>query len=34
MAESTPQQRMKLTQKIDGVRSDFKALKCLKATAN
>lgn len=33
MAESTPQQRMKLTQKIDGVRSDFKALKCLKATA-
>ncbi|MGU9826120.1 DUF6279 family lipoprotein [Pseudomonas sp. LF242] len=34
MAESTPQQRMKLTQKIDGVRSDFKALRCLKATAN
>ncbi|MGU9810350.1 DUF6279 family lipoprotein [Pseudomonas sp. LF135] len=34
MAESTPQQRMKLTQKIDGVRSDFKALKCVKATAN
>ena len=34
MAESTPQQRMKLTEKIDGVRSDFKALKCLKATAN
>ncbi|WP_455910787.1 DUF6279 family lipoprotein [Pseudomonas putida] len=34
MAKSTPQQRMKLTQKIDGVRSDFKALKCLKATAN
>ena len=33
MAESTPQQRMKLTQKIDGVRSDFKALKCLKAGA-
>ena len=30
MAESTPQQRLKLTQKIDGVRSDFKALKCLK----
>ncbi|PRA31231.1 DUF6279 family lipoprotein [Pseudomonas poae] len=30
MAESTPKQRMKLTQKIDGVRSDFKALKCLK----
>ena len=34
MAESTPQQRMKLTQKIDGVGSDFKALKCVKATAN
>ncbi|MBD8193509.1 hypothetical protein IFR35_19370 [Pseudomonas fluorescens] len=34
MAESTPQQRLKLTQKIDGVRSDFKALKCLKAAAN
>ncbi len=31
MAESTPQQRLKLTQKIDGVRNDFKALKCLKA---
>ena len=31
MAESTPQQRLKLTQKIDGVRSDFKALKCLKS---
>ncbi|MBF6028802.1 hypothetical protein ICY20_13740 [Pseudomonas sp. P115] len=30
MAESTPQQRLKLTRKIDGVRSDFKALKCLK----
>lgn len=30
MAESTAQQRVKLTQKIDGVRSDFKALKCLK----
>ncbi|TFF13218.1 hypothetical protein EXW72_02285 [Pseudomonas sp. BCA14] len=34
MAQSTVQQRLKLTQKIDGVRSDFKALKCLKATAN
>ncbi|WP_439864398.1 DUF6279 family lipoprotein [Pseudomonas antarctica] len=34
MAESTAQQRMKLTQKIDGVRSDFKALKCLKAASN
>ncbi|PIB62874.1 DUF6279 family lipoprotein [Pseudomonas sp. 2822-17] len=31
MAESTPQQRLKLTQKIDGVRSDFNALKCLKS---
>lgn len=31
MAQSTAQQRLKLTQKIDGVRSDFKALKCLKA---
>ncbi|MCF5777377.1 hypothetical protein GIV40_09800 [Pseudomonas poae] len=31
MAQSTEQQRIKLTQKIDGVRSDFKALKCLKA---
>ncbi|MGK9417920.1 DUF6279 family lipoprotein [Pseudomonas cedrina] len=31
MAESTAQQRLKLTQKIDGVRADFKALKCLKA---
>ena len=30
MAQSTPQQRLKLTQKIDSVRSDFKALKCLK----
>eukprot|EP01132_Coremiostelium_polycephalum_P022776 gene22776-27061_t len=30
MAESTVQQRQKLTQKIDKVRSDFKALKCLK----
>ncbi len=34
MAESTPQQRLKLTQKIDGVRSDFKALKCLKNASN
>ncbi|MBC3303982.1 hypothetical protein H0Z09_22880 [Pseudomonas sp. SWRI18] len=34
MAESTAQQRLKLTQKIDGVRSDFKALKCLKAATN
>jgi hypothetical protein len=33
MAESTVQQRIKLTQKIDGVRSDFKALKCLKGAA-
>lgn len=32
MAQSTAQQRLKLTQKIDGVRNDFKALKCLKAT--
>ncbi|UVH50327.1 DUF6279 family lipoprotein [Pseudomonas sp. CBS] len=31
MAESTIPQRQKLTQKIDKVRSDFKALKCLKA---
>lgn len=31
MAQSTVQQRQKLTQKIDKVRSDFKALKCLKA---
>lgn len=31
IAESTVQQRQKLTQKIDKVRSDFKALKCLKA---
>ncbi|OPA86824.1 hypothetical protein BFW86_20485 [Pseudomonas fluorescens] len=31
MAQSTVQQRLKLTQKIDGVRSDFKALKCLKS---
>ncbi|WP_460134829.1 DUF6279 family lipoprotein [Pseudomonas sp. S1_E04] len=34
MAESTAQQRQKLTKKIDGVRSDFKALKCLKAATN
>lgn len=34
MAESTVQQRLKLTQKIDGVRSDFKALKCLKNASN
>jgi hypothetical protein len=34
MAESTVQQRLKLTQKIDGVRSDFKALKCLKGAAS
>ena len=34
IAESTVQQRLKLTQKIEGVRSDFKALKCLKANAN
>ncbi|MDQ0653099.1 DUF6279 family lipoprotein [Pseudomonas cedrina] len=34
MAESTAQQRLKLTQKIDGVRADFKALKCLKAANN
>lgn len=32
MAESTVQQRQKLTQKIDKVRSDFQALKCLKST--
>ena len=31
MAESTVQQRQKLTQKIDKVRSDFQALKCLKS---
>ncbi|WP_338487748.1 DUF6279 family lipoprotein [Pseudomonas trivialis] len=30
MAQSSAQQRIKLTQKIDGVRGDFKALKCLK----
>lgn len=34
MAESTAQQRLKLTQKIDGVRNDFKALKCLKAASS
>ena len=34
IVESTVQQRLKLTQKIEGVRSDFKALKCLKANAN
>jgi hypothetical protein len=34
IAESTVQQRLKLTQKIEGVRSDFKALKCLKANPN
>ncbi|MGR3964129.1 hypothetical protein FW800_06595 [Pseudomonas sp. 910_23] len=34
MAESTEQQRQKLRQKIDGVRGDFKALKCRKAGAN
>lgn len=34
MAESTVQQRLKLTQKIDSVRSDFKELKCLKAATN
>ncbi|AZF01256.1 putative lipoprotein [Pseudomonas orientalis] len=33
MAQSTAQQRMKLTQKIDSVRNDFKALKCLKAAS-
>ncbi|MFO2464756.1 DUF6279 family lipoprotein [Pseudomonas sp. 15FMM2] len=31
MKESTPQQRLMLTQKIESVRNDFKALKCLKA---
>jgi hypothetical protein len=30
MAESTPEQRQVLLKKIDGVRSDFTALKCLK----
>jgi len=34
MAESSVQQRLKLRQKIDGVRSDFKALKCLKGAAS
>ncbi|MCD7038874.1 C12orf4 family protein [Pseudomonas sp. MAFF 311095] len=34
MAQSSVQQRLKLTQKIDGVRSDFKALKCLKGSAS
>lgn len=34
MAESTVRQRLKLTQKIDSVRSDFKELKCLKAATN
>ncbi|AZF06665.1 DUF6279 family lipoprotein [Pseudomonas sp. R5-89-07] len=34
MAQSTAQQRLKLTQKIDGVRNDFKALKCLKAASS
>lgn len=33
MAESSVQQRLKLKQKIEGVRSDFKALKCLKAAS-
>ncbi|AUZ47529.1 DUF6279 family lipoprotein [Pseudomonas orientalis] len=33
MAQSTEQQRMKLIQKIDSVRNDFKALKCLKAAS-
>ncbi|WP_017735374.1 DUF6279 family lipoprotein [Pseudomonas sp. CBZ-4] len=32
MAESTPAQRQKLSQKIDKVRGDFEALKCLKST--
>ncbi|KJZ53403.1 DUF6279 family lipoprotein [Pseudomonas marginalis] len=34
MAQSSVQQRLKLTQKIDGVRNDFKALKCLKGSAS
>ncbi|WP_405121432.1 DUF6279 family lipoprotein [Pseudomonas petroselini] len=34
MAQRSVQQRLKLTQKIDGVRSDFKALKCLKGSAS
>lgn len=33
MAESTVQQRQKLVQRIDKVRSDFQALKCLKGSA-
>jgi hypothetical protein len=32
MAESTVQQRQKLVQKIDKVRSDFQSLKCLKGS--
>lgn len=32
MAESTPAQRQKLSQKFDKVRGDFEALKCLKST--
>jgi hypothetical protein len=31
MAQSSPAQRLKLTQKIDKVRSDFQTLKCLKS---
>jgi hypothetical protein len=31
MADSSVPQRLKLTQKIDKVRSDFQALKCLKS---
>ena len=31
MAQSSPAQRLKLTQKINKVRSDFQALKCLKS---
>jgi hypothetical protein len=31
MAESTPVQRERLLQKIEGVRKDFTDLKCLKA---
>lgn len=33
MAESTLQQRQKLAQKIDKVRSDFKALKCMRSAS-
>ncbi|WP_432755190.1 DUF6279 family lipoprotein [Pseudomonas sp. WMBT8] len=33
MAESTVQQRQKLVQRIDKVRSDFQSLKCLKGSA-